>query len=113
MVATPEEQVRQGLLRHLIDDLGFPAELLAVERGLNERRTDVVAYETQGENLVPLLLIECKAVRLSDAALHQVLGYNHHLGAKFVALVNQDVIRMPWGEGEIDYIPGYTDLAGV
>ncbi len=110
MAATPEEQVRQGLIRHLIDDLGFPPELLAVECGLNERRTDLVAYERRAEDLAPLLLIECKAVALNDAAMHQVLGYNHHLKAKFVALVNQDGIRMPWGEEEIDYIPGYTDL---
>lgn len=105
--------MRQGLIRHLIDDLGFPPELLAIERALNERRTDLVAYERRGETLTPLLLIECKAVPLNDAALHQVLGYNHHLKAKFVALVNQDAIRMPWGEGDIDYIPEFSALAGL
>lgn len=120
MVATPEERVRQGVLRHMLDDLGYPAELIAVERALGElacgrqsvpqRRIDLVAFERVGGELRPLLLVECKAVRLSDAALHQVLGYNHFLGAKCVALVNGTQIRLPWGEKELDYLPEFATL---
>lgn len=106
--ARPEEQVRQRLLRYLIDDLSFPINLLACEVSLREmphitlpkadlpdRRADVLAYAKgihPDSELYPLLLIECKAVPLTVAARRQVCGYNQYVGAYYLALVNQDEI---------------------
>lgn len=90
----------------MIGPLGYPQELLAVEKQLYElphlagsplplpeRRIDLLCYgrgTRPAPTLYPLLLIECKATPLTEQALHQVLGYNAHVGARFVALVSAD-----------------------
>lgn len=93
----PEEVVRQKLLHHMVDALGFPKGYLCVERSLAElcdgervpdRRIDIVAYYKKEGALQPLLLIECKAGGLKESMLEQVFGYNHYLNAPFVALTN-------------------------
>lgn len=93
---TPEERVRLSLLRMLEEDLGYPKELITVERGLREvsgdstapnRRIDILAYEKG--SMAPILLIECKAVPLKESMLDQVYGYNHFVGARSICLVNE------------------------
>ncbi len=130
--ALPEEQVRVQLLCDLIDQLGFPATLIAVEKELTQiphlrcfgkklpqRRADVICYAKgvhSAEELYPLLLIECKAIKLTDKMVNQVVGYNHYLQAHFIALVNQDEIRTGWFDPElktyrfIPYLPTYSQL---
>lgn len=87
---TPEEGVRQALLRHLLT-LGYPAGLLAVERPFKylDRtwRADVVAYDRQRR---PLILAECKApgVPLGQAVLDQLARYNAVVGAEVLVLTN-------------------------
>jgi hypothetical protein len=76
---TPEEWVRQHLLRTLVEHLGYPPGLLAVERQLvatgGPRRADVVAF---GRDRQPALIAECKApaVPITQAVLAQVSRYN-------------------------------------
>lgn len=76
---TPEEWVRQHLVRTLVEHLGYPAGLLAVEQPLaaagGPRRADVVAYDRARQ---PVLVAECKApdVPLTDEVLAQVSRYN-------------------------------------
>src|SRR5688572_32709621 len=59
---TPEEWVRQHLLKYFVDEKKFPASLIAVEKELIvagiKKRTDVVVYSTLAE---PLLIAECKS----------------------------------------------------
>ena len=87
---TPEEDVRQRLLRDLIA-LGYPPGLLAVEKALlytgRTWRADVVAYGRDGRALV---LAECKAptVRLGPDTLDQLARYNVVLGAGLLVLDN-------------------------
>jgi hypothetical protein len=105
--ATPEEQVRQRWLKWMIYGLQYPKELLAVEKELKalphlfgktvpERRVDILCY---GKNihpshpLYPLVMIECKDERLTDEAIDQVIGYNHHVKAYFIAVVNLEEVR--------------------
>jgi hypothetical protein len=94
--ASPEEIVRQQWLKAMINSLGYPRELLVVEKELKElphllgaavpdRRVDILCY---GKGIQPLLLIECKAGALTDEALDQVVGYNHYVKADFAAIVN-------------------------
>lgn len=110
VVSTPEEKVRQHLLKKMIDDLGYPLEMIAVEKGLSQmshlvqqvnlpkRRADVIVF---GKNihplysLFPLLLIECKAVKLKEQTLRQIAGYNHYVQAPFLCVVNQN--ECLWG----------------
>src|SRR6185295_18761695 len=59
---TPEEWVRQHLLHLMVSDKGYPASLLAVERGLEvnglRKRFDLMCY---GKDGLPRLLVECKS----------------------------------------------------
>lgn len=93
----PEERVRQATLTYLIEKLDYPREIISVEVALQElphisgretvppRRIDILCYSTP---LAPLLLIECKAVALADSMLAQMMGYNHYVGASYVAITN-------------------------
>lgn len=94
--ATPEEIIRQRWIQWMIKE-GYPPSLIAVEKELStlphlqsvpslpNRRLDLLAYRKE---VVPLLLIECKALPLEPFMMDQLLGYNHYVKAPFVALVN-------------------------
>jgi hypothetical protein len=104
VIATPEEVVRQQWLQRMVCQLGYPKELIAVEKSLSElphlaiakapeRRVDILCYARAGlgeGGLFPLLLIECKKGSLSEDALNQVIGYNDSVGACFVAIVGRE-----------------------
>lgn len=132
VAALPEEHVRQRLIQHLINDLGFPRGGIAVEmplvqmphlqgRGLvvPDRRADIVCFSTDNNvrgTLVPLLMVECKAVPLTSKVLQQVTGYNHFVQATFIAVANAEELRTGWvdaatGEYQfVPFIPAYTAL---
>jgi hypothetical protein len=80
---TPEEHVRQLLIAHLLADMSYPAALMAIERGLSFGHTtlrfDIAVYHRDTHR--PWLLAECKApdVPITDAVLHQLLGYHSKL----------------------------------
>ncbi|MCR5050151.1 MAG: type I restriction enzyme HsdR N-terminal domain-containing protein [Paludibacteraceae bacterium] len=95
---TPEEWVRQQLLHRLVEQLGYPASLIAVEVAFtigNEQyavnkkqfRADAVVYD---RTMQPLLIIECKAdtVPLTQKTLDQALTYNRRLSVPFLLLHN-------------------------
>lgn len=112
VAALPEEHVRQRFLSYMIDEKGFPPALIAVEKSLRQlphltsddrknvpdRRADILCFakDMKGHGLYPLLLVECKAVKLTSAVISQVVGYNHYVRASFLAVVNQDEMRMGW-----------------
>jgi hypothetical protein len=87
---TPEEWVRQHVLRHLIE-LGYSAALIAVERGFivndRQKRFDVVVYDRDSS---PFILVECKAENepINPKVLMQVMSYNLTLQAKYFWLTN-------------------------
>lgn len=133
VAALPEEKVRQHLLNHLINQLGFPPSLIVLEMGLQqiphlnpsqgqipERRADIVCFAKgihPAHDLYPLLLIECKAVKLTPKVLNQVTGYNHFLKACFIAVANQNEVKLGWFEAKLqryiytDRIPSYKHLS--
>ncbi len=88
---SPEEWVRQHLIRFLHEEKGFPLSLMAVERSLKLnttlKRTDVLVYNNK---LSPLLIAECKApsVELSQQVLDQALRYNLVFGVRYIILTN-------------------------
>lgn len=130
--ATPEEKVRQNLLAGMIHSLEFPAGNIMVEQGLKEmphlalsslkmpiRRADIVVFAKgihPQYNLFPLVLIECKAIKLNDKVLNQALGYNHFLQAYYLAIANQDAIKTYWIDkskeelSSVDFLPPYKQL---
>lgn len=115
---TPEEWVRQQLLHMLVEQLGYPAGLIAVEVqimvGDAKRRCDAVVYD---QRMQPLMLIECKAetVRLTQHTLDQAATYNRRLQVPYLLLHNGPTSIVAHVETDkIDYlqrIPTWNDLS--
>ena len=126
--STPEEIVRQSLLHYLVDNLGYPLESIAVEKGLDQmphislsshlipqRRADIICF-AKGIHpkftLYPLLLIECKSVKLDGKVKNQVIGYNRFLRSYYIAIVNQSTMQTGWfdqSSGEYHFVDGILD----
>lgn len=90
-VLTPEEHLRQYVLRVLTEKMEYPAALIAVERmidvgGMN-RRFDIIVY---GRDHKPWMLVECKRpdVPISEATLHQLLAYQSVVRSRYWLLTN-------------------------
>lgn len=118
---TPEEWVRQHLLRTLIEHLGYPPGLLAVERALaaagGTRRADAVAFARSHQ---PVLIAECKApgVKLGQAVFDQVSRYNAVTRAAHLVATNGlehycwTVDRAAHAYRFLDAIPPFAELSG-
>ena len=135
VAAQPEEVVRQKLVRSLIKDLGFPKSLIAIEKALDQlphladrrtevpnRRADILCFGKgihPDYDLYPLLMIECKAVAITDKVLQQVVGYNHYVQSCFVAVANQSEVQTGWwDEAAKEYrfvsgLPTYAELCAA
>lgn len=91
IVLTPEEWVRQQCIQWLIQQKGYRAQWMQIERGLQYgsklNRSDILVMNTEGK---PQLLVECKAayVALSQETVEQLCRYNHIIGAKYIMLTN-------------------------
>ena len=128
----PEEIIRQRILKHMIDNLGFPSGNIVVEQKLSKiphlslkdqkipnRRVDIICYakgiHPQFE-LYPLLLVECKAIPLTTKVIKQVIGYNYFVQAYFVAVANRKECRTGWYDSEqqryrlVHTLPTYSQL---
>ncbi|MCE2845594.1 MAG: type I restriction enzyme HsdR N-terminal domain-containing protein [Sphingobacteriales bacterium] len=88
---TPEEWVRQNLIRFMQEAYNYPISRMAVEKqvkvnGLSQR-ADVVVYDQEGR---PWLIAECKstAVALDEDVFLQAARYNMTLRVPFVVLTN-------------------------
>lgn len=128
--ASPEEIVRQSVLRKMVHELGYPRELIAIEKELREfvlnssisvpqRRIDIVCFKKDlSFGLKPLILIECKDEMISQKAIDQVIGYNAFIKAPFVSVVCQkgEIIGQ-WSAWRQNYqfqrgFPSYQELLG-
>lgn len=111
VVQTPEERVRQALLRKMVEELGFPKGLISVERATLKRRTDIVCYTKE---MRPLLLIECKAGPIREEAIRQAIGYNDQVKAPFICLANGEGATTFWFEGKTrksaPFLPQFKEL---
>lgn len=130
--AHPEEIVRQHLISHMIDTLGFPPALLLVETELSQlphlqlsssklpnRRVDILCFGKDihpDHSLYPLLLIEVKAVPITPKVLLQVQGYNHHIKSCYVCVANDKEVRTGWWNSchqsyqYVAFLPTYKNL---
>jgi len=111
---TPEEWVRQQLLHHLVEQLDYPASLIAVEQaitvGETKKRCDAVVYDRQ---MTPLMIIECKAetVPLTQKTLDQAITYNRKLNVPCLMLHNGvQTICIHGTNNYTSGLPRYTDL---
>ena len=116
---TPEEEVRQKTLYLLVEHLGVPAGLLAVEYSVKvnglDKRADAVVFGNEGR---PLMIVECKApsVTLTEAVLEQALRYHSVLQPQYLLLTNGMVSYCYKAEGAslrpLDHLPDYKEMMG-
>lgn len=91
LVLQPEEVVRQLMLHVMIEDLGYPASMIQVEKMLKinnlRKRYDIIVYR---KDLTPYLLVECKnmEVKLTQDTYDQVSTYNIKAKSKYVCITN-------------------------
>ncbi len=112
---TPEEWVRQNLLRALVKVYNYPAGLIAVEKELKinqlKRRYDAVVYDRERN---PWMLIECKAphIVLNEVTLMQTLNYYRQLQCPYVLISNGPTNYLAAIDSQaftwLDAIPAYN-----
>ncbi|MDO4439771.1 MAG: type I restriction enzyme HsdR N-terminal domain-containing protein [Eubacteriales bacterium] len=120
ILKTPEEVVRQRMLRYLVDTIKVPEIMLQVEMLLSKygidskRRADIVIerYISDEEMISPLAVVECKApdVMLGEDAINQVFDYAEKLDAVYIIVTNGMDLMVAKYDYEND---AYIDLEKV
>ena len=91
IILTPEEWVRQNVVRYLIDEKKYPKSLINVEKTLKindlTKRYDVVIFNSDGTINV---LIECKStkIEITQTVFDQIARYNMTLKANYLMVTN-------------------------
>lgn len=91
LVLTPEEWVRQNMVRYLVEIARYPSTLIAQEKvirlGELKRRFDILVYDRSHQ---PWMIIECKShtVRLDNDVLEQALRYNISVPVPYITITN-------------------------
>ena len=91
IILTPEEWVRQHVVRFLLEEKKYPKSLMNVEKVLKvnglRKRYDVVVFNPDGSILV---LVECKApeIKTAQATFDQIARYNMTLKAQYLMVTN-------------------------
>ena len=91
MILTPEEWVRQNVVRFLLEEKKYSKSYINIEKLIKindlNKRYDIVVFQPNGEIF---LLIECKApeVQITQQTFDQIARYNLVLKAKFLMVTN-------------------------
>jgi hypothetical protein len=91
IILTPEEWVRQHVVRYLVLNKKYPASHISIEKQLklNEtvKRYDILVYNRDGGIE---LIVECKApsIKISQDTFDQIARYNFVLRAKLLMVSN-------------------------
>lgn len=119
VASTPEEGVRQAFLRAMVEQLGYPQSLIAVEVPIEvgagvTKRCDAVVYAS---SLLPLMLLEFKApeVEITQTTLDQAAVYNTTIRAPYLILANgrQTIVANIGTDNQITFlntIPAWSQL---
>lgn len=113
---TPEEWVRQHVIKYLADWKNVPEGLIAVEKRFSynqiAQRADVVVFDKKAK---PSLIVECKApsVTISQETFEQIARYNIPLRVDYLMVtngLNHYFCKMDydnWTYEFIKYLPEY------
>ncbi|MCO6149510.1 type I restriction enzyme HsdR N-terminal domain-containing protein [Flavobacterium sp. NRK1] len=91
IILTPEEWVRQHVVRYLLEEKNYPKSYINVEKIIKIngliKRYDVVIFNPDGSIF---LLVECKApaVAISQNTFDQIARYNMSLNAVHMMVTN-------------------------
>ncbi len=109
VVLTPEEWVRQHLVRFLIDQLAIPPQQIALEYrvviGGQNQRADVVVIGRSGSVEI---VAECKAhdIKIAQSTMDQAVRYNSVIAARYIILTNGIAHHLyAKGENNGEYTP--------
>lgn len=116
---TPEEKVRQQVLRYLLDVCHIPEEYITSEDSLAHynkgdiRRADI----TVKMHNRTLLLVECKEnnIGIGGNPLHQILGYNKTARSRYLLLTNGicSYIYLSDNDGNLKPLSELPDFNGM
>ena len=88
---TPEEWVRQNIIRYITDILLYPPYLIGVEKEIKvfntSKRPDIVVFN---KNLKPHIIVECKKpeVKIDKNVFSQAVNYYLSLPSNYFWLTN-------------------------
>lgn len=91
IILTPEEWVRQHVVRYLLEEKNYPLSLTNVEKVIKVndlvKRYDIVVYNPDGSIF---LLVECKAphIKITQETFDQIARYNLALRAEYLMITN-------------------------
>ncbi len=91
IILTPEEWVRQHVVRFLLEEKQYPKSLINVEKVLLvnglRKRYDVVVFNPDGSIHI---LVECKApeVKITQVTFDQIARYNMTMKSSFLMVSN-------------------------
>lgn len=112
---TPEENVRQHFVSWLVNNLHYPASLIANEIGINlngtRKRCDTVVFKRDGS---PLMIVEYKApeVSLTQNVFDQIVRYNLCLRANYLVVSNglrHYICSIDYATGSCNFLPSVPD----
>ena len=118
---TPEEEVRQMVVKMLQEGCSVPLSHIAVEYSFKfnglQYRADVVVFDRQ---LRPRLLVECKApqVALTEAVVMQAVRYNNVLCVPYIFITNGNLSYLCRRDGQGQYrqekrMPSFEELCKI
>ncbi|WP_396178345.1 type I restriction enzyme HsdR N-terminal domain-containing protein [Flavobacterium sp.] len=91
IILTPEEWVRQHVVRYLLSEKNYPKSWINVEKRIKindlTKRYDIVVFNPDGSIF---LLVECKApeIKISQHTFDQIARYNLALKANYLMVTN-------------------------
>ena len=118
LILTPEEWVRQNLIRYFINDLNYPRGLIKTESSLKynnlEKRSDILIFNN---DMTHFLVVECKSykLKLNKSHLSQSAMYNKIYKSKYVMISNgfdHIVCKYDWSNDSFEFmksIPKYRN----
>ena len=90
LLLTPEEWVRQHIIRYLIETKKYSksainSEIIVEMNGM-KKRADVIVFKKE----IPFLIVECKApsIPITQETFDQIARYNLQLNAEFLMVSN-------------------------
>ncbi len=117
IILTPEEWVRQHVVRFLLEEKKYPKAYINVEKAIKinnlTKRYDIVVFKPDG---TVFLLVECKATNISitQETFDQIARYNLVLKAQYLMVTNglKDYFCQMDFENEkysfLENLPNYT-----
>ena len=118
LILTPEEWVRQNLVRYFINDLNYPKGLIKTESSLKynnlKKRSDILIFNN---DMTHFLVVECKSykLKLNKSHISQSAMYNKIYKSKYVMISNgldHIVYKYDWNNDLFEFmksIPKYRN----